>query len=622
MRHAWGTDPPPGVLGQNKIDDRLFSYLGQDRRGKAPRGERAPALVRLKQIAAQPGGTLNLANYFQTLRHIKPVQVYGLLLSLWPWKPRTGGVETQVQPVTGVWSLPIESPSFQTGADSFQFVGGDFDANGSSRWEDPRLSKLWLYNFHYFDDLNAVGAAARRDWHRSLVVNWITQNPPGLGTGWEPYPTACRIVNWVKWSLRGERLSDDVRVSLALQARYLRRNLEWRLLGNHLFADFKALLFVGCYFRGKEAYEWRRLALTQLKRQIAEQILPDGGHCEQSPMYHTIVLADLLDLINLGGAYPHLVPASEVKSWVYTCQSMFAWLASMCHPDGGTSFFSDGGFASFRTDALWEYARRLGIQPETAASGRLSHLKQSGYVRMETPKTVIIFDVGEIGPEYQPGHGHADVLSFELSHLGRRVLVNPGTSTYSEGPERQWQRSTAAHNTVEMDGQDQSELWSAFRVARRAHPIEVRTEDRDGLLSAECAHDGYRRLRAPVIHRRRIELSSDLVRIVDSLEGKGRHEAKLWFHLHPDVSVRGNGGGFVIGSEDGDARIEFDRRLHCSIEKCAYNPRFGVSQPNLAICASWSGSCPASFITQIALPAGCRPPHREHSPGAANPSGR
>ena len=91
--------------------------------------------------------------------------------------------------------------------------------------------KLWRYNQHYFDDLNAEGAAERQRWHERLLVDWMAANPPSQGIGWEPYPTSLRIVNWVKWSLAGNSLTDDCLHSLAIQARWLRRRLERQFAG-------------------------------------------------------------------------------------------------------------------------------------------------------------------------------------------------------------------------------------------------------------------------------------------------------------------------------------------------------------------------------------------------------
>ena len=123
-----------------------------------------------------------------------------------------------------------------TGPMKFRFLSVERTIGGAKDWNRADWPKLWLYNLHYFDDLAADEAAARAEWHRALVSRWMSENPPGQGNGWEPYPTSLRIVNWVKWSLAGNALSLEAVHSLALQARWLRKRLEFHLLGNHLWA--------------------------------------------------------------------------------------------------------------------------------------------------------------------------------------------------------------------------------------------------------------------------------------------------------------------------------------------------------------------------------------------------
>ena len=137
-------------------------------------------------------------------------------------------------------------------------------------------------------------------------------------------------------------------------------------------------------------------------------------------------------------------------------------------------------------------------------------LRDSGYVRLAAGPAVALLDVAPLGPDYLPGHAHADTLSFELSLFGQRVIVNGGTSRYGSGPERLAERGTAAHSTVQIDGADSSEVWGGFRVARRARPRDVRVHPGldplppvlspaaagacAGVLEVSAAHDGYCRL--------------------------------------------------------------------------------------------------------------------------------
>jgi hypothetical protein len=140
-------------------------------------------------------------------------------------------------------------------------------------WDNLSREKLWRYNQHYFDDLNSMNASDRFHWHKALIMRWVDENPLGKGTGWEPYPTSLRIVNWVKWILERNSLevckfSEIFNQSLATQARWLTKRIEWHLLGNHLFANAKALVFAGLYFQSIEANAWLRSGLKIISKQF------------------------------------------------------------------------------------------------------------------------------------------------------------------------------------------------------------------------------------------------------------------------------------------------------------------------------------------------------------------
>jgi uncharacterized heparinase superfamily protein len=394
---------------------------------------------------------------------------------------------------------PVAAASSLVARGVFRFLNAERTCMGPADWQGTAADRLWHYNLHYFDDLNAEGAAQRREWHLELVERWRRENLPGKGIGWEPYPVARRIVNWIKFDLRTGELSGDALHSLAVQARWLERRLEFHLLGNHLFADAKALVFAGVFFAGAEADRWLRRGMSLVSDQLGEQVLEDGGHFELSPMYHAAFLEDLLDLINLLRAADVDVPAE----WMLACDRMRVWLAAMVHPDGEISFFNDAAFgvAPRRTE-IEAYAARLSL-PVLYPPAELVDLEHSGYVRAGAGPACLICDCSRIGPGYLPGHAHADTLSFELSLFGQRAVVNGGTSTYSEGAERQRQRGTAAHNTVVLDGQDSSEVWGGFRVARRARIRDRQVQSDAAGIRIGASHDGYRRLPGRNLHARR-----------------------------------------------------------------------------------------------------------------------
>ncbi len=523
--------------------------------------------------------------YLHTLRYLRPVQLYGrAFYQLFPAKVDASSAPT-LRHISGVWIRPAERLPSVLGPGVFRFlsVSGHLVQDG---WDNPARDKLWRYNQHYFDDLNAQGGADRNDWQRELVTNWMNANPPGKGTGWEPYPTSLRIINWVKWANSGEELPQDVNQSLAVQTRFLRKRLEWHLLGNHLLANAKALVYAGLFFEGVEAKSWLKKGLRILRRELPEQFLADGGQFELSPMYHSLALEDILDLINIFRLHQGSISSEhllQLEAWEMLVPKMLAWLNAMCHPDGEIAFFNDAatGIAPCPQE-LFAYAKRLGFEKPSRCSS-ITLLPESGYVRLNDDAAVLIADVARIGPDYLPGHAHADTLSFELSLCGQRVFVNSGTSIYGLDAERLRQRGTSAHNTVLVDEENSSEVWSGFRVARRAYPHDVRIHESEEAFFLVASHDGYKRLKGKPEHTRTWKLSPNRLQILDRVSGHFS-DAQARFHIHPDVKVDAsddNSGVLVLATgqriswrADGGTVV---------LENTTWHPEFGVSVPNKCI---------------------------------------
>jgi uncharacterized heparinase superfamily protein len=528
----------------------------------------------------------NIARFFHTVRHLRPVQVYGRI-RFRLLKPRPDlRPAPPLRPVRGPWCRPAERRPSMTGPGRFRFLNVERSL-AEVGWDDPGLAKLWRYNEHYFDDLCAEASPLRADWHRDLLLRWVAENEPARGTGWEPYPTSLRIMNWCKWMLAGNALPGESIQSLAVQARWLGRRLEWHLLGNHLFVNAKALVFAGCVFDGPEADGWLARGIDILRDQIPEQILEDGGQFERSPMYHALAVEDMLDLLNLGRAYPgrlgSLLPMVESR-----LPAMRHWLAAMCHPDGEIAFFNDAAIGIHPPPSQLErYAADLGLGSVEPIHDGLTLLEPSGYARLQSDdgSTVAIFDVGRIGPDYLPGHAHADTLSIELSVRGRRVLVNSGTSEYGVGPERSRQRGTAAHNTMTVDGVDSSEVWGGFRVGRRALPIDLECTDGPDLRVA-CSHDGFRRIAGRPTHRRGLTLSPSALVVEDFLAAPGR--ARSHWHLRPGVTPTRIGNETFVLEPDG-LRMEFTASCVDALPS-SWHPEFGITVSNACLRAIPAGA--------------------------------
>jgi len=530
------------------------------------------------------------ARYFHSVRHLKPVQVYWrgwlALARLRPFNARLGEAPVFRAPV--LVEPVAKHQSWHRG--TFRFLNHVARFDGGIDWNRADLSKLWLYNLHYFDWVNQP--AVDPDAALALMTRWAVENPPGVGSGWEPYPLSLRIVNWLKFfadhAKTGQAVPDGLTESLYLQARYLARHLEYHLLGNHLFKNGVALLFAGACCEGPEAERWYHCGREILLEQLAEQILPDGGHFERSVMYHAITLEDVLDCLNLlrstGPGDDVLAVRLADSAW-----AMRQFLADVLHPDGEIPLFNDAAFGiAPKPVDLFAYAARLGLGDVQTARGALVAKPDFGLWVLRHRGATLLVDAGAIGPDYLPGHAHCDTLSFELSLGSDRWFVNAGTFTYT-GEDRARYRGTAAHNTLTIDGAEQHEIWASFRVARRGYPERVELLDDGGI---RAAHGGYRRLPGSPVHERELRLLDHGIEVRDTVKGRGRHTAASFLHLHPDVAVERAGPRAVVcrlAARQLRVLVDGDE---AEVLPYDYAPEFGLKRPAQCLVGHRSGIAP------------------------------
>ena len=265
------------------------------------------------------------------------------------------------------------------------------------------------------------------------------------------------------------------------------------------------------------------------------------------------------------------------------------------HPDGEISFFND---ASFGIAPSWKdltrYAASVGVYVDKSAfegGVTLNMNPMSGLHSFQWgSESKAIIDTGNVGPNYQPGHAHADSLSFELSVHGQRLFVNSGTSQYGEGPERARQRGTAAHNTIQIEGENSSEVWSGFRVARRATCAVHSSGKSTGRAHVRASHNGYARLSCKAIHTREWVARSHTLLIHDEISGRCDNIVSR-LYLHPDVNL-------YIENKDITATLPSGKRVtitfrgdsDISILPSTWHPEFGKSTPNECIQLNLSGN--------------------------------
>jgi uncharacterized heparinase superfamily protein len=578
-----------------------------------------------------------VATYWRTLRHLRWSQLgYLALRRVLPRSTSPAEVKSPISlrelpaPCRFMEWQPEASRKMLTTRE-FTFLSKTIECGGSIPWNDPQHAKLWLYHLNYFDFLNVDFALPEEETTLKsaleIMLNWCAYNTQGTEVGWEPYALSVRIVNWLKFLIRHQRslellgLATKVKTfieTLGAQAATLERRLEKDLRGNHLLKNIKALLFAGVMLDTRLSTRWRAKGQRLLEQELNEQILPDGGHFERSPMYHAQILDDLTEIRLLYDGVGLRLACADLL--VQKIDSMARFLRAILHPDGEIPLFNDSVLGAARP------SRQLLAMTESHESTNVDSkphaivFPESGYgvIRSAEARSTLILDCGPLGPDYQPGHGHCDVLSYELSLGGQRVVVDTGVSTYEPGPERAYERSTAAHNTVRVDDEEQAEIWASFRVGRRPRVGELQGGNDGPAHFLSGKHDAYRRL--GVAHTRTILFHTpDTWIVADLLRGSGSHLVESFLHFHPRVRLE------PVAEHTGSSNRPPLRHwtVECShqpyllsaygggefdIHKSWYAERFGDRQPSTTLRWTRKGAVPTGMIHMF-TPMGASPPN-------------
>ena len=453
-------------------------------------------------------------------------------------------------------------------AGRFRFLGEERELSGVALWRCQEASQLWRYHAHYFAYAVDLGIAYRLQGDekayicfRDLVSSWLAHNSAGAPDAWHPYPLSLRLVNWLHAAqLFAPALQADpafatrLARSLGAQARFLCRNLEYDVRGNHLIKNALALVVAGAGLADPAAPEWLSMGGRILEAEAAVQVLADGGHYERSPMYHSQVLLDCLQAVAALRSAAATVPPALTDAARRLC----AFLQAIPHLDGEIPLLNDAAFDEAlppapllalgeaildqrpaAPDSLW--LRLLGGSaapdgPEPATPPLFTALPDSGYWVFRPPGEYLIADCGEPCPPFLPAHAHCDLLSFEYGAAGQRILVDAGTFAYTAGPWRQYFRSTAAHNTVVINGREQHDAWASFRLGERSTLLSTASGASGGFA---WFTGGYRLPGRGPVHRRLIAwVAGTGWLIADAISGEGPLQGEAWLHLHPDVAVQ------------------------------------------------------------------------------------
>lgn len=505
--------------------------------------------------------------------------------------------------------------------------------------------------------LLALGRAARlfRDeryaeaLERDLAA-WLDANPPGTGLNWTcSMEVALRAVNWV-FALAalepvcpvGGPLRDRVTRALQVHGRHVAANLEGTpfLRGNHYLADVAGLFVLGCVLEGDaEAARWRSAGLRSLEREARSQVLPDGLGFEASLPYHGLAL----ELLLVARAVAAWAGADVSAGFDERLRAMLAASAALRHPDGRipqTGDCDSGRVLPAGSDRppthdhlLWlgaailgqrhldgdpdaEVAWTLGLEAwrraaaAPAAPAPPAVFPAGGLYVLAGGGTHCAVRCGGVGQNGRGGHAHNDLLSFELSVGGRLLVADPGTYAYTSDPlARDLFRSTELHSTVRLDGQEQRPIppGEVFRLPEAARPRAELVELDGPVARLVCSHDGYRRLRPAVVHRRAFTLgrATGALEVEDELSGAGTRLVESFLRLAPGVEVRRIADALVLERDEVRVAVRVDGADEVDIAHGWVSNRFGAVEPAPVVVARAVRRLPATLRLSL-VPLGAR----------------
>ncbi len=446
--------------------------------------------------------------YLGTVSHLKPSQVgyriwrkLGGKTRLKPgYVPRPDAAKADVGRIPVLPELDFDAAflgRFDVSAimlDRVSLLHHEEPIDWTRSWHDDLATPLWRFNLHYCEYLLPLakafvdsGDVRYLEKGQQIIGSWIDSCPESKGgPAWDPYTISMRVVNWLAFlgeANRRQGLAEGfvrkVNESLAEQYVALANHLEKDLLANHLFENVKATVILSEYFKDGPTSD---IASKLLERQTSEQILGDGLHCELSPMYHKVILEDLLRALSYASGNDRY----DLGFYRKVLQRMLNVVFSLEGDGNRTPLFNDSGDnVSKSPSGLLACAEKcFGLVPEQSdrfPEGGMYVLRSN----VEGRALKVVVKGGALPPKYAMGHMHNDCASLEAFLDGVPVVVNCGTFAYQD-PRRSWFRGNSAHNVASVRSTEQSQCWGRHRVARHCETaVQLFREDRIVLKTAD-----------------------------------------------------------------------------------------------------------------------------------------
>lgn len=495
------------------------------------------------------------------------------------WRDRYGGIDQFVQ-------------------GKFTFLNQQLDLGASLSdthhgflWRSVEASRLWLFHLQCHEYLLALADKSPVS-AENLLLSWLAepahQSPDLDPNAWHPFCISRRLPVWLCFAATHtlpENLEADFWRSMTNQIHWLRCNLETELGGNHLLENLCALYLADRFLIGGDC-DSCATTNAMIRRELRDQILPSGEHFERSPTYHAIMLLSVLQMREASES-----PGDPLRGeLVHVSQRMSAWLDFLRYEDGTIPLLGDSALDETPDPSVliaWTKEQKGSSAEECSPD---DEQVDQDYWKFSNPAgDSICFDTGHVGCDHLPAHAHADLLQVVASVSGKPFVVDTGNFDYEASSMRAHCRSTEAHNVLQVDGAQQCDLWSIFRMGRRGHITSTRRGEHGNFKWCSGTHDAYRHIGVGETGRVVIAGMSTWT-VIDWIQSRRQHEMVSRVHLHPDCRVALGENPSESPSlcrvqfSEGNRTLEFlalgENKPEWTVGDGWYCPKFGHRMPN------------------------------------------
>ena len=466
----------------------------------------------------------------------------------------------------------------------FTFLNTSTRLDTLDSWCIKNNDDLWNFHLNYFDYLSDLLSQCnlQKDSEylvkgQELIDEWIKDSENYNKVTWAPYTVSLRLINWISFysNLIKNNLVKNIPMnvidSIYKQNEYLKMNLEYDVLGNHLFENIKTIIMTEHFFKRKSLTQ---KYIYKINKLLSKQLYKDGCHIEKSISYHIIVLNGVLDILENMKSYQY-----DLDDLTAYANLMYKFFLNIRYSDKDYPLFNDSNFTMTERIVDIDFKASKIFSNYSVIKDVRTLNSSSGYLVHKNKDLTLAIDLGDLGPNYLLAHAHNDIFNFELMYSGEKFIVDTGVYEYNYSDNRFYSKSTGAHNTVKVSNFEQSDVWGSFRIAYRPKKVTHEVKENDIITS----YNGSYKYKNKYMHSRTYFITKkNTIIIGDIVKSKQGFTYKSFLNLGPKILLTDKNTHLELINEKISLRLhtfidsQFVKTNNLEVNETKYFPEFGI----------------------------------------------